>query len=168
MAVAQLVRLLRDQTIEALHVELGASLIVRRLPEMRLGLFASAAYLGNRDRAAIDLRREHLLVYDDSYGRLPELEWLYGQGLGGAIALRTASTRALLTAAVAGAGVALLAAPIAARADSLVELATAQAPPRRTPWLIVHRDLQRQPSVRLVHRWIVAAFDAVARKGRAA
>lgn len=103
----------------------GASLIVRRLPEMRLGLFASTAYLGNRDRAAIDLRRERLL---------------------------------------AGTGVALLAASIAARADSLVELATAQAPPRRTPWLIVHPDLQRQPSVRLVHRWIVAAFDAVAKR----
>ncbi len=138
----------------------GASLVVRRLAEIRLSLFAAPAYLNGRDPATLDLSRERLFAYDDSYGRLPEIAWFQANGLAGALAMRTASTRGLLTAAKAGAGIALLPAPLARREGGLIEIPVPVLPPVRTPWLAVHRDLRRLPHIRVVHRWIVATFVA--------
>lgn len=141
----------------------GASLIIRKLPTLHLGFFASGDYVGGRDPLRLDLAREKLLIYDDSYGRLPELDWLNGLGLHTSVAMRTGSTRALMTAAISGAGIALLPKAIAQRDKSLVEIATLSHPPPRTPWLIVHRDLRRQTSIRQVHQWVLETFAALAR-----
>jgi DNA-binding transcriptional LysR family regulator len=142
----------------------GASLIIRKLPALHLGFFASSDYVAGRDPAQLDLRRERLLIYDDSYGRLPELEWLDGLGLRTSVVMRTGSTRGLLTAAIAGAGIALLPKPIALRTGSLIEIDVGGGPPPRTPWLIVHRDLRGQPSIRLVHQWVLETFAELARR----
>lgn len=138
----------------------GASLIIRKLPTLQLGLFASRDYLGDRPTARIDMTRERLMIYDDSYGRLPELAWIDELGLRPAVTMRTGSTRALMTAALSGAGIALLPVAIAQHESALVEIPTRQAPPARTPWLIVHRDLRRQPSIRAVHSWVRSTFAA--------
>jgi DNA-binding transcriptional LysR family regulator len=137
----------------------GASLIIRKLPALHLGLFASEKYLGARGPASLNLGQEKLLIYDDSYGRLPELEWLDSLGLRTAVVMRTGSTRGLMTAAMAGAGIALLPKAIARRAPSLVEVKVKSDPPPRTPWLVVHRDLRSQPSIQLVHRWVLDSFS---------
>jgi DNA-binding transcriptional LysR family regulator len=139
----------------------GASLIVRKLGEIRMGFYATPEVLGDRDPAALDLLRERLLAYDDSYGRLPELDWMRAQGIAGALAMRTGSTRGLLTAARAGAGIALLPCVFGDADARLVRVAQAAALPVRTPWLVVHRDLHRLPNVRATTRWIVATFAAV-------
>lgn len=139
----------------------GASLYTRRLAELRLGLFASHTYLAGRAPNAVALARERLLVYDDSYGRLPELDWIARAGLGEAVAMRTGSTRALLTAALGHAGVALLPFAFAARHTELVEIPAPSPLPTRQPWLIVHKDLRRLPAIRLTQRWIAQAFAAL-------
>ncbi|MFM9827237.1 MAG: LysR family transcriptional regulator [Sphingomonas sp.] len=139
----------------------GASLYARRLSVLRLGFFATEQYLDGRTADSIDLRAERLLVYDDSYGRLPEIGWLGQSGLMDAVAMRTGSTRGLMTAAQSGAGVAILPCAIAARASDLIEIPLATALPTRQPWLIVHRDLRRIPAVRMVQKWIVDAFAAL-------
>jgi DNA-binding transcriptional LysR family regulator len=139
----------------------GASLIARKLPPLQLGFFASPQYLATRRSTDIDPAHDRLLVYDDSYGRLPENEWIKAQGLWPAVALRTGSTRALFTAARAGAGIAMLPVAIAARYADLLPVATADRLPPRTPWLLVHHDLRRQPSIRQVHRWVVESFAAL-------
>jgi DNA-binding transcriptional LysR family regulator len=72
--------------------------------------------------------------------------------------MRTGSTRALLTAARAGAGAALLPNAIARRYADLVQLKLDSEPLPRIPWLTVHRDLQRQPAVRKVHAWVRDCF----------
>lgn len=136
----------------------GASLFIRKLPEIELRLFASSAYLAGRDPAAIDLQQEKLIVYDDSFGRIPETAWIARMDLGNAVAIRTGSTRAQLVAAIAGGGVALLPVGMTRRESALVELPIATGVPNRTPWLTVHRDVRRDPSIRLVHRWIIDAF----------
>ncbi|MFM2045844.1 MAG: hypothetical protein RLY86_4420, partial [Pseudomonadota bacterium] len=138
----------------------GASLYARRLAELPMGLFAGPGYLAGRDPAALDLGRERLLVYDDSYGRLPEMDWLGGAGLTGAVGLATGSTRALLAAATAGAGIALLPVPIARRAG-LVAVPAPLPLPRRAPWIVVHRDARPLPGVRAVQAWITACFRAL-------
>lgn len=139
----------------------GASLIVRKLPLLHLGLFTSVEYLDGRDAAGLNLAQEKLLIYDDSYGRLPELDWLDGLGLRGAITMRTGSTRGLMTAALAAGGIALLPKAIAKRSSDLVEIMVATAPPPRSPWLIIHRDLRSQPSIRLTHQWVLDCFAAL-------
>jgi DNA-binding transcriptional LysR family regulator len=141
----------------------GASLIIRKLPLLHLGLFASADYLDGRDPGSMQLSREKLLIYDDSYGRLPELDWLDGLGPRPAITMRTGSTRGLMTAAIAGAGIALLPVAIARRSPELVAVGAGSAPPPRSPWLIVHRDLRSQPSIRLVHKWVLESFSDLVR-----
>jgi DNA-binding transcriptional LysR family regulator len=141
----------------------GASLFIRKLPTLHLGLFAAEGYLDGRHPARLDLGAEKLLIYDDSYGRLPELEWLNSLGLRAAVAMRTGSTRGLLTACLSGAGIALLPKAIARREPSLVEVDAGSTPAPRTPWLIVHRDLRDQPSIRLVQKWVVQSFEALGR-----
>lgn len=139
----------------------GASLYARRLADIRLGLFASGDYLDGRDPAAIDLGAERLLIYDDSYGRLPELDWITRRGLADAVSMRTGSTRGLLAAALAGAGIALLPVPFALRTRTLIEIPPPSALPSRQPWLIVHRDLRGLPAIRLAQKWVVQAFGSL-------
>jgi DNA-binding transcriptional LysR family regulator len=141
----------------------GASLVIRKLPVIDLGLFISCKALAGRDPQSLSLKDEKLLIYDDSYGRLPELDWIDRQGLRGAVAMRTGSTRGLMTAAIAGAGVALLPSAIAGRSVELAEIRTDPQPPARTPWLTVHRDLRSQPSIRQVHIWVLETFAALVR-----
>jgi DNA-binding transcriptional LysR family regulator len=131
---------------------------VRKLPDIQLGRFASDAYLAGRDAGRLDLKRERLIVYDDSDGRLPELDWIAANGLFQAIAVHTGSTRAHMQAAVGGAGIALLPVSFARRQAGLVEIPIPHNMPPPNPWLIVHRDPKLQPAVRAVHRWIVGAF----------
>ncbi len=140
----------------------GASLIARRIYDIELGCFASPGYLAGRDPAAISLGQERLLVYDDSYGRIAELDWVAKAGLDGAVALRTGSTRALLNAAAAGGGIALLPVLFAQRAGLTRLPITFQLPPRPV-WLLTHRDVRRLPAIRAAHRWITAAFTGLMR-----
>lgn len=136
----------------------GASLYLQRLADIRIGFFASSFYLAGREAAAIDLRAEKLLLYDNSYGRLPELDWVVRHGLSEAVAMRTGSTRGLLAAALAGAGIAMLPVPFAMRTGALVELPLPAPLPTRQPWLIVHRDQRAHASIKLVQKWVVKAF----------
>ena len=100
----------------------GDSLIVRNLPPFDLGLFAAKSYLAGRRPASLDLRRERLLGFDASYGRIAEVAWMEESGLAGAVVVRSSSTRALINAARAGAGVALLPRLLARPIATLVEI----------------------------------------------
>jgi molybdate transport repressor ModE-like protein len=138
----------------------GAALIIRKLPDLHIGLFASRHWLAGRTPDEVDLEAGPLLTYDDSFGRIPELAWLESLGLAGAVRLRTGSTRALLTATLAGAGIGLLPRLFIRPGSGLVEIPTDTPPPVRTPWLAVHRDLRRHAPIAATHRWIIAAFTA--------
>lgn len=138
----------------------GASLVIRKLPEIELRLFASRAYLAGRSPASLDLGLERLVTYDDSFGRIPETEWIGRLGVASAVRLRTNSTRAQMQATAAGVGIALLPRGLAAAQNTLIELPISVGVPNRAPWLTVHRDLRRDPAVRKVHRWILNAFNS--------
>jgi DNA-binding transcriptional LysR family regulator len=139
----------------------GASLYARKLAELRLGLFASAHYLAGRAPESIDLHNERLLIYDDSYGRLPENEWIARAELAGAVAMSTGSTRALINAALSGAGVAILPHAFAAQSATLIEIPLTTPLPSRHPWLVVHRDLRHLPAIKLTQKWIVDTFGGL-------
>jgi len=135
----------------------GDSLVVRSLPGFTLGLFAARAYLAGRRPDTLDLRRERLLGYDASYGRIAEVVWMDEVGLSAAVVVRSSSTHALVNAAIAGAGVALLPRLLVRRVGSLVEIPAPAPIPERRAWLVTHRDLKRARPLRIVRDWIVEA-----------
>ncbi|MFM7144237.1 MAG: LysR family transcriptional regulator [Alphaproteobacteria bacterium] len=141
----------------------GDSLVARRLPSLAMGLFASRQYLGARRPAAIDLRRERLLSYDTSYGRIPEVAWLEEAGLSTAVSVRSSSTRALLNATSAGAGVALLPSRLARSRPELVEIPAPRPIPSRPVWVLTHRDLRRVRPLHVVRDWIVRTLEDAAK-----
>jgi DNA-binding transcriptional LysR family regulator len=136
----------------------GDSLFIRKLPVLSMSVYASRLYLGGRAADEVDLGRERLLSFNDSYGRIPETTWIETLGLEGRVAFKTSSTRALLKAVSAGAGLALLPDLFARRVPGLVPIPMAKALPSRTPWLVVHRDLRRARHLRPVRAWIVQSF----------
>ncbi len=132
------------------------TLIARRLPVIRLGLFASPDYLKGRDLDRLVLSDEHLVWLDRQYGEIAENIWLKAQGLEASIRLSSSSVRALLNAAVEGVGIAPLPA-FAARKAGLIEVPH-RAMPERQPWLVFHRDTKTNPRLQLVGDWIVTCF----------
>ena len=136
---------------------IGNSLVAKALPPTPLDVFAGAELIDRLSaEPALPLP---VMTYDDSYGRLPELTWVDALTRPFVVVMRSSSTRALLQAAQAGCGAALLPAAFARRA-SLAPLDVLPAPLVRTAWITVHRDLQRQAQVRAVMRWIEEAFRA--------
>lgn len=144
----------------------GATLFVRRLADIPVGLFAARDLAPDPARAARELHLARLITFDDTYGRIPEQRWIVEAGLASRIALRTSSLRGQLTAVLAGAGMALLPLFLARRHPELVEIPFAHGIAPRTAWLAVHRDQRRRPEIRLVQRWIVDCF-ATALSGKA-
>lgn len=132
------------------------TLIARRLPVIRLGLFASPDYLKGRDLDRLVLSDEYLVWLDRQYGEIAENTWLKAQGLEASIRLSSSSVRALLNAAVEGVGIAPLPA-FAARKAGLIEVPH-RAMPERQPWLVFHRDTKTNPRLQLVRDWIVTCF----------
>lgn len=133
------------------------SLVARRIGEIPLGCYASLDYLAGRDPAQVRLSDERLLVYDESYGHIAERDWVAAAGLTGAVMLRTGSTRALVNACAAGAGIALLPDRAAAQAGLVLLSGGVKLPPRPV-WLLTHRDLRRLPTVRAAQAWVLRSF----------
>lgn len=146
----------------------GQSLVIRRLPAVPFSLYASRDYLAGRSPQRLDLMRERLLSFDDSYGPIPERVWIDHHKLGGRVVMRSSSTRALLRAVKAGVGIALLPDLQAAREADLVAIRDPRPVAPRTLWLAVHRDLRDVGAVRVVRDWIVDAVTKAVRSGRRA
>jgi DNA-binding transcriptional LysR family regulator len=137
------------------------TLIARRLPVIRLGLFASPDYLRGKALDRLVLQDEHLLWLDRQYGDIAENLWLKAQGLDATIRFCSSSVRSLLNAAVAGVGIAPLPA-FAALQAGLIEIPLRILPDRQ-PWLVFHRDTKTNARLQLVRDWIVTCFkDAFA------
>jgi DNA-binding transcriptional LysR family regulator len=134
----------------------GDNLLARRLPDIEMGLFASASYLAGRDPESLVLGEEHLLLISDSYGRIAEVGWAAQHGLDAAAIMKSSSSSALIQAARAGAGIA-----IAPRflAGDLCAIAAPAIPPRQC-WLVSHVDARRSRRHRLTAAWVAGAFKA--------
>lgn len=131
------------------------SLVARKLPSIRMGLFATEDFLAARPAEALDIRDLDLLWYDSAYGDIAENVWLKRQGLDARVVMRAGSVRALMNAALAGAGAAPLPAFLATRAG-LAEVEGVQLP-ARSPWLVFHRDGRSDRRLKAVRDWIDAA-----------
>ncbi|MEM0930050.1 MAG: LysR family transcriptional regulator [Pseudomonadota bacterium] len=135
------------------------TLIARRLPSLGQQLFCSPSYLADRDPRDLDLQKEHLLWVDLKYGDIPENVWLKDRGLEHRTRIRSTSVRSLCRAAAQGAGIAPLPHFLAEPAG-LVVLPHIELP-RRSPWLVFHRDNRPNKTMQIVRNWIADACQSV-------
>jgi len=108
----------------------------RRVATMAYAPYASERYLAG-PRVP-----ERVLVYDAPVAG-GEVAWLLRRFSGAQIALRSASTLALATAALAGCGIAVLPCFVGDGERGLVRLAPPGELAPSEVWLVIHRDLRR-------------------------
>ncbi|MFZ5732346.1 MAG: LysR family transcriptional regulator [Pseudomonadota bacterium] len=146
----------------------GQSLVIQRLPAASFSLYVSRDYLAGRSPQRLDLKRERLISFDDSYGPIPERAWIDQYELGGRVVMRSSSTRAILAAVKAGIGIALLPDFQAARESDLVAIRDPRPVIPRAVWLAVHRDQRNVHAIRVVRDWIAETVARTVRSGRRA
>jgi DNA-binding transcriptional LysR family regulator len=137
-------------------------LTVGRLIDYDLGLYAAPAYLAAHApiAAAGDLRGHRFVTYIEDLLHFPELDFVRHVAPEACTALESSNLVAQLRATVAGAGLCVLPAFLAAGDARLVRILPDAVTLTRSLWLIVHQDLAELARVRAVVKFIREAVDA--------
>jgi DNA-binding transcriptional LysR family regulator len=123
----------------------GENLVARKLTEMAYGLYGSKDYLHGRQPKDWDF-----LGFDETRDHLPQQKWVRTIAGGREFALRANDMTALLAAARAGLGLAVLPHSLARRDAVFKEVPTPTPAPSRDLWLVFHRDVGKVPAIRAV------------------
>ena len=147
-------------------------LIVSKLTDYDLGLYAAPAYLDAHSsiRSAADLSAHCFVSYIGELLHFPELDFLQHVAPGGATSVESSNLLAQLRATLAGAGLCVLPAFLAGEEKGLVRVLAGEVSLTRSLWLTVHQDLAELARVKAVARFIreeVAAAGALFRLDRA-
>jgi len=124
-------------------------LIATRIAHTTTALYAAKSLIGNartRISSLESLRGLPLLTYTSGFDMLQEAKWFAPLRTSSAVSVTTNSTHALLAAARAGVGVAVLPKFVARQHDDLVVLSDDLA--ENDVWLITHPEHRRDPKVR--------------------
>lgn len=135
------------------------TLIARKLPRIRLQLYASLAYLDDRDPNTLNLNEERLVWNDLAYGDIPQNVWIEKQGLLDRTILRAASVRARMKAAESGIGISP-APTFLANETNLIAVPSPRLPDRQT-WIVFHRAARTINHHRRVRDWIRSACQVL-------
>jgi DNA-binding transcriptional LysR family regulator len=135
-----------------------AGLVMRKLSDVAYRLYASPAYLGRR--RAVDLASDAFVGFDESLASVPQERWLAKLAPARRVSFRCNSTAALVAAARAGVGVAVVPCFAADDDPGLVRLEGPEPVPPNELWLLVHGDLRRTPRVRAAIAWINEVVEA--------
>jgi len=134
-----------------------ARLVVERLTEYRLALYASPAYLkaeGTPETPA-DLTRHRLVGYIDDLLYAPELRYLDEVHPGLRAGLTSSSIRAQLEIIAAGGGIGILPSFLVAKSALPLKPVLRDAVRiTRSFWISARRDVQETQRVRAVRSWI--------------
>ena len=135
---------------------------VSRLIDYDLGLYAAPAYLDRHPpiAAAPDLKGHRFVTYIEDLLHFPELDIVRHVAPEGRTALESSNLVAQLRATVAGAGLCVLPAFLAAGDPRLVRVLPREVALTRSLWLIVHQDLADLARVKAVLRFIREAVEA--------
>jgi DNA-binding transcriptional LysR family regulator len=124
-------------------------MVAVRLGRAAVGLYASRRLMGGRRvriRTLADIRDWQILTYTPPFQILQNAKWFQPILASGSIALQSNSTHALLAAARAGAGVAVLPRFVAREHDDLVSVSDDVA--SGDLLLITHPEVRRDPKVK--------------------
>ncbi len=136
----------------------SARLMVEKLTDYELGLYASSAHLSEWGQpASLEALRDHQLVgYVDDLIYAPELRYLDEVLPDLRPRLMSSSIRAQMELLLAGAGLGVLPHFMAAQMPSLVRVLPEQVRIERSFWMSVHQDLKTTARLRAVRRWMVS------------
>jgi DNA-binding transcriptional LysR family regulator len=125
-----------------------------RLARMQMGLYASRAYAaGKRLRVDASSRGLDLLVYLPAFMPLQNAPWFQPVLASSRVVMVTNSTHALLAAARAGAGIAVLARFMAPAYPELLAVSE-DVSLGDDMWLVTHPEFRRDSNVRAVAGWL--------------
>ena len=127
-------------------------LVVRKLTDFRLGLYASRSYLDHARPVTCrdDLAGHGFVSYIDDLVASPELVVLDQIAPEAHVLFRSSSSTAQQAAVASGIGLGVLHALAAERDKRLVRLLADDVEVVRSYWLVVHSDLSRSPRIRAV------------------
>lgn len=124
-------------------------LVARRIADVPYALFrARGLTLTAADRQA------PLVSHDPAGAQLPEAQWLTRAFLDRAPAIRTSGLPAQIALVRGGAGLGVLPRYVQRVFSDLETIDAPIPPPVRSLWLIVHRDLRRQPAIAAVSNFL--------------
>jgi DNA-binding transcriptional LysR family regulator len=129
-------------------------LVTRKLSEVAYRLYASPAYLAGRGAGPADVDRDAFVGFEERLISVPQERWLDRVFPDRHVVFRCNSTAALVAAARAGVGVAVLPCFMAATVPDLEEVEAPEPVAAHEMWLLVHGDLRRTPRVKAAIGWI--------------
>jgi DNA-binding transcriptional LysR family regulator len=132
-------------------------IVARKLADYRLGLYASAEYLGSAApiTAPDDLFSHRIVGYIDDLIFAPELDYLDEVAKGLRAQVQSSSVLAQMNAVVAGAGIGVIHHFMAIAEPRLVPVLPDSVSITRSFWLLVHADLKDVARVRTAVEFIV-------------
>ena len=131
-------------------------LLVGKLTDYDLALYAAPAYLERQPpiESTADLCRHRFVSYIGDLLTFPELDFQQHVAPDCATSLESSNLVAQLRATLAGAGLCVLPAFLAAEEDGLVRVLPEEVGLTRSLWLIVHLDLGELARIKAVLRFI--------------
>ncbi len=135
-----------------------SELVVKQIGQMRMGLYASRAYIhafGHPSEIG-DLEQHRLIAYGDQLSSMPENRWLNDQAPQAAQVLSSDSTSTRLQATLAGVGISILPQTIAQKNPKLLPLLENIQLPGYELWLVYHNDLRHIARIRAVVSFLVS------------
>jgi len=144
-----------------------AHLLVEKLADYGLHLYASAAYLGRcgAPRGRSDLSDHVLIGYVPDHLISPELDYLDEVQVGAAARLRSSSIGIQRRMVQEGAGIGILPDFFAADDPTLVPVLREEVEIRRSFWLVTHSDMARLARIEAVAELIRAQVRRTAERG---
>lgn len=134
-------------------------LVARRLCDAGFALYAAREYVARRPVDPDDLRGHDVIGYDRSLADLGTAQWLESRSAGATIVMRSREMAEMLTAAVGGAGVAVLPCMLADAEPALVRL-TPDVVTTRVLSLVYRREVRLSAQIRAVVRFVKEVIDA--------
>jgi len=135
---------------------------VSKLIDYDLGLYAAPSYLESAPAlaSAEDLQRHLFVSYIGDLLHFPELDMLQHVAPQGVTSVESSNLVAQLRATLAGAGLCVLPAFLAAEEKGLVRVLPEEVSLTRPLWLVVHQDLAELARVKAAVRFIRDAVEA--------
>ncbi|WP_119273593.1 LysR family transcriptional regulator [Taklimakanibacter deserti] len=136
-------------------------LVVKKIGEFALRLYASAGYLERRGTpaSASDLVNHVFIDYIEDIVIVRETHWLLDVIKDPTVVFRTSSMLAQQHAAANGVGIVLLPAFSGSLDKRLVSVLPDQASPKRDLWLCVHEDLEYIARIKAVMKFVAELVE---------